>query len=230
MSTGKPFPHEDSKFNDYLHTAVPYLDTNWTRLVPFQSPPPAGSPSGAAAAVPADPRRAQLLTLYNNWNGIYTQAKSPNTRTTTITDNKNDLRSQIEALMRNIFKDIPDSWLTNADREALNIPQRHKPTHSHTPFTGFPEFTLLPQGGGDMQVKVRQEHDANRSSKPHGADIEFKWAFLPQDEPRHLTVDDLTNDMIATKSIFTLHCGPANIGKCLLAACRSAVVSSPARH
>lgn len=232
---GGPFPTEDAMFNQYLQRAVPHLLTNWNRLVAPPIPPVGAA--AAAAAVPADPRRAQLETFYNQWNGlsgapgIYSQSQNPDIRTATITGQKDTLRTQIEILMRNIFDDIPQSWLTAHDREILHLPVRKtERTHHTTPIEQAPVFGMEGLGSGEVKFNVRNVHDETRSSKEPDAEIEVKFIILRADEPRPTHINDMTRNEIFTKTIFILHCGTDNTEKVLFAAVRWVVIGNPARN
>ena len=105
MSTGGPFPTTNSDFNTYVNSAVPYvtLAANATRL----------GVSGAHVT--------SLGTLLTNWNGVFPLAENPATATTPIIHQRDTARLQLEAELRAVYADIPESALTAEDRSTLNL-------------------------------------------------------------------------------------------------------------
>lgn len=229
MPNSHRFPKADSEFNDYVQSAVPYLIANWARLVPSAAAPPAPLSPSPSPSLPGgtDPRLTQLQTYYATWNITYPRSKDANTRTQTITNDKDTLRTQIEALLRSVFSDIPQSFLTTADRTTLNLRARDTtPTHHHTPITDIPVLSMKPLGQGDFTFHVSRTHDATRDSKYPGAEIEVRYQVLALDaRPTH--IDDMTNSFISTKAIFVFHAGTQNTGKILWAAVRWIIISDP---
>lgn len=231
MPNSHRYPKADSEFNDYVQSAVPYLIANWARLVPSVAAPPVPSPSPSPSPSPGgtDPRLPQLQTFYGSWNSTYPQSKDANTRTRTITNNKDTLRTQIEALLRSIFADIPQSFLTSADRTTLNLRARDTtPTHHHTPIVDIPVLSMKPLGQGDFTFHVSRSHDATRDSKYPGAEIEMRYQILALGAPSPAHIDDMASTYISTKAIFVFHAGTGNTGKILWAAVRWIVISDPA--
>ncbi len=100
------FPTADNAFNTYINTAMPYLNTNRGRL-----------------GVNAD-NLTEGTALLTQWNDLFPQSQDRNTRTTSITIDKNKLRKAIEGLLRSIYADIPRSTLTTQDRTTLNLRER----------------------------------------------------------------------------------------------------------
>jgi hypothetical protein len=208
-----PFPNPDAEFNDYLQPAVPYLNVNWDRLVPASGgggvppspPPPGGTP---------DPRRAQMMELFARWNIKYPLSQNPNTRTATITDDKDELREDIESLMRGIFADIPQSRLTNADRETLHLPRRDA-VPSPRPAMDSAPFTDLKAGDGStIKFTNRISSDASRASMHPDTDVlEMKWILVAINAPAPSAPEACPNTEISTKAIFSMPFGIANAGK-----------------
>lgn len=155
-----PFPTEDAKFNEYLQRAEPHLITNWDKLVakPLEPLPP-GMPPAAYL------RKAGLEELFGRWNTAYPLSKNPDTSSETTVDDKNDLRKELEDLLRFIYDDIPNSWLTNHDRNILNIKKRDREPSPH-PQIVDPIVGLTPLTGGEVEVRVRVTTDSTNASKP----------------------------------------------------------------
>ncbi len=103
------FPTTEAERNDYYNTACPYLllAANITRL-------------GISVT-----HKSDLTSAYGAWQTNYPLCQNPDTRTTTAIDNKNDADHKVQAAMRAIFADIPESILTNTDRNTLHLHLRN---------------------------------------------------------------------------------------------------------
>lgn len=106
MPRNGAFPSKEADLNIYFQTAVAYLITNSVRLL-------------VSAA-----NKTALPTLLTAWNTTYPTTQNPDTRTRTSTDNKNAARDNLMTLLRKIYGDIPESVLTDQDRNTLNLAQR----------------------------------------------------------------------------------------------------------
>lgn len=218
MSDRNRFPQPDAEFNQYLQRAVTHLLTYWNRLVASLIPP-SPAPGPAPAAAPADPRKEELEEKYNEWAGtvtepgIYPKSQNPDTRTKTITGQKDTLREEIEALMRNIFDDIPASWLTPSDREVLNIHLRDAEPSPH-PQIVDPIIGLTPKQGGDVELRVRTTSDQTRPSKPLAHIlIQAQYAFTAATDLTAPAFDQCTSHYESSQALSTMHLGISNVGK-----------------
>ena len=99
------FPTKNADFNSYVNAAAPYLqDTeNAQRL---------GISTG---------HLTDLQTVSEAWSAAYLTAQNAATATTAAIKIRDAVRKQLEALLRDIFHDIPESVLTETDRTALNL-------------------------------------------------------------------------------------------------------------
>ncbi len=185
----------DAEANTYFQRTVPHLSANWNRLVASPTPP-AGGGGPAPAAAPADPRKAELEGKYNVWNGtagspgLYSRSKNPDTRTHTITGQKDALKEEIILLLRHIYGDIPESWLLPQDRVTLGIPERDgepSPSHGSHLGTGAPELALNNMGGSIIDVRCRRTTDENKDSVPENYAVEVRWTAA---DTAPLTPDD----------------------------------------
>lgn len=106
MSGSKIFPAANSDFNDYVNEAAPYIGNNKTRLL-----------------VSGD-NLTKLGTEMTVWNDIYPQSADLENTTQTIINKRNKSRKRLEDILRDIYKDIPESVLTEDDRSVLNLFER----------------------------------------------------------------------------------------------------------
>ena len=230
-------------FNSFINDTTNYL-------LAAPAPPPSaadGSGSGGGGAVIAvqpnyvrlgitDSEMNQWSNYRSQWNALYpkyTQKKE--TRTTAITDQLRSVQKNFRKFAQPLIGRIQFSVnVTIDDLREFNIKSAAthdaNPTHSRTMADEAPYFTMKALGGGDMRIRVRTtEHGKHASMLPDFM-LEFRYAFLPQDEPRHLQIADLNLQQISTKAIFTLHCGTDKQGKLIFAACRWVNLVDPSRN
>src|SRR5689334_21425415 len=101
-------PNKLSEFNDYLGVAIPYLTANSPRLI-----------SVANLAVFTGP--AGIYSGPNGWLVKYPLSIDPTAATKTVREQRDTLRTQIEAQLRIVFHDIPATTLTQTDRDKLRL-------------------------------------------------------------------------------------------------------------
>jgi hypothetical protein len=170
MPNQKRFPASDAEFNTYVNNANTYLNVaaNKSRLVL------------TTAATSALTLVNTLLTAATTgWNTIFPQSQNPAIATSTIIAAKKSTRVQIETQLRNIYADIPNSVLTQTDRDTLNL---SLPADTRTPVP-------KPQNAPIVAVTERQHLSVTLSftdpahsqsqAKPDGViEIDIESAFL----------------------------------------------------
>lgn len=200
MSQRGPFPTEDAKFNQYLERAIPHLLENWEKLVPSMP----GTP---------DERKEELEDLFKDWNETYPLSQNPDTRTTTITGEKDALRDEIETLMRNIYDDIPASWLNPSDREVLNIHLRDREPSPH-PHIVDPIIGLTPLTGGEVEVRVRVTTDSTNASKPlDHILVQAQYALTDASSMTAPAFEQCTLQYQSSHALSIMQLGITNVGK-----------------
>ncbi len=110
--------------------------------------------------------------------------------------------------------------ITSQDRIVLNIAEpvttHHIPT---TPISQQCFPTVIPLGGGRLDMACRSAEDASRPSKPEnctGVEISYRIDAVPAEgtDPKQLkSADDGTTKIIKTKAKFELDFGEENCGK-----------------
>lgn len=154
------FPTKDAEFHTYINNAIPYMNVHRTRL---QISPGNNS--------------AQLAKLAE-WNVLFPKTQDKTLRTTALTEEKNNLRDEIEDLMRSVFADIPESVLTDADRNTLNLKKRDPIPTAREKITTTPYPRMFPLKGGQVKITARVESDATRSSMhPEADSIEMRYTI-----------------------------------------------------
>lgn len=162
MAGGGPFPTKDADFNDYIQHVQPYLVTNIVHL--------SISPTNVAS----------LNSQFTQWNNIYQKSQDKQQRTSAITAQKNTVRKQFEVVLRNIYNDIPNSVLTDADRQSLNIKARDfNPTPTHAP-DHAPTLSVDKIGHLFHEVRFRDPNNPASKAKPAGVNQHEVWvAYTP---------------------------------------------------
>jgi|ERR1035437_3748901 hypothetical protein len=108
MSARGPFPTKDDEINIYFKNVVPYLNNNKVRLQV------------------SDDNLDPLNLSFPDWLDFYPKTKDSTVRTKFITAEKNGVKKDMKVELRKIFKDIPKSILTLADRMILKIKEAKK--------------------------------------------------------------------------------------------------------
>jgi hypothetical protein len=117
MPTGGPFPTRDAALNNYFLTAIPYLSNHAMRLN-------------------ISPEEQEAINvLLKKWNDAYPASTNADLRTKTITHHKNTAKQELQAKLRHLFADIPQSTLTVEDRNTLNLKERASAAPAPVPST-----------------------------------------------------------------------------------------------
>jgi hypothetical protein len=173
MPKNAPFPSKEADLNNYFILVVAYLIAiaNKTRLL-------------VSAA-----NETKLIAQLATWNTTYALTTNVNTRTKTATDNKDIAKADLMTTLRNVYADIPNSALTTADRNILNLPERS------TTKTPAPVPTTKPIAQVDTSNRLVHEvsftNEDGSAAKPagvHGCQIWMKigTAAVDPDELRYV--------------------------------------------
>ena len=175
---GGPFSTKDADVNNDFNIAINYLNVaaNKSRLV-------------------LTPGAQSMLTQLTTWLGVGTPApagswneqypKSQNaaTNTTTITTTKNGLRKEMESGLRFVYADIPQSVLTQVDRDTLKLPiHDHTPTHVALP-ANAPVIAVVERGHLYVIISITDPKNPHTQAKPDGVEAtDLESAFQSKDD------------------------------------------------
>jgi len=152
------FPSKESDLNDYFLVAAPYLIGNATRF------------AISTANVNT------ITTALAAWNLLYSPTQNPDTRTKTATDSKNAASKDLQAIMRTIFADLPQSQLTAQDQNTLNLPERST-SHSLIPApTSRPVAHVDTSQHLQHSLTITDEATPHSTAKPAGVHSCQVWA------------------------------------------------------
>jgi len=152
------FPRTLGEFNTFILTAIPYLVAEQARLLI------------TLANITA------LNLLYddpstgNGWLQIWPLTQNRATSTGALRDQRNLLRKSITTSLRAIFGDLPESALTEADRNTLRIYRRDITPTARGPITSPPYVSLISLPSGKIRQRLRVATDASRASRHPLAD------------------------------------------------------------
>jgi len=161
MAEGR-FSTKDADFSNDLNTIVPHLISEAARLQIM-------------------PATLTLLTnMKTDWDDLFPKSTNPSTSTKTIRDTKNQTRKNMETLLRAIYKDIPDSVLTNDDRDKLNLPERDSIPTPRPAIETEPGVIVNSRAGRKIDVECRVTGDSSRPSRHPDSDaIEWRANVTP---------------------------------------------------
>lgn len=218
MSTPRRFSTKDADFSNDLNTIVPHLNSEAARL----------------QITPA--RLGPLNDLKTIWDDLFPKSTNPSTSTKTIRDTKNQTRQNIESLLREIYDDIPNSVLTNDDRDKLNLPERDSIPTPRGKMTTVPGVILNSRTGRNIDVECRVTGDSSRPSRHPDSDaIEWRCNVAPvvrtstlPDSTTPPTADPITRQPeaaafrtgIVSKAKFTIQLPEEDAGKMADVQCR----------
>jgi hypothetical protein len=152
MPNRGPIPTRDDDRNVYFNSAIPYLHTHKARLVV------------------SDDNDSALTDSLEEWNVTFPKSQDPNQSTKTIREDKDDLIDVIEDTLRQVYADIPQSALTTADRNTLNLKERDTNPSPRPAITVAPIAKVTGTAGARIDYIFRTDTDSNRASKQKDSD------------------------------------------------------------
>ena len=148
-------------------------------------------------------------------------------RTKTITKLKDQLKVEITDLLRLIYKDIPESKLTQGDRNILRIFKRDTTPSERPAVATAPFVDLKVLDGGRVKFTCRVEKKAKRSSRHPDADFaEVRYMLTTLSAPAPADPNALAGRHDSKRATFTIDFGVPNAGKRLFCFVRWAVTGN----
>ena len=158
------FPENESLLNIYFQVVVVYIGLNFARLLITL------------------PNKKLLDDAYALWVVDYPLAVTKTTSTTTAVALKDKDEAKMKTILRNIFGDIPDSILTQTDRDTLNIPIMGG-AHPHIPMV-----KSTPNGRPNTSARLHHvlsilDSASGKYAQPHGVSACEVWQKKGGDAP-----------------------------------------------
>jgi hypothetical protein len=185
-----PFPSTESELDNYFKQCIAHLEDNKVRL---QIP---------------DEDITTALSILARWNTYFLKAQNLDLRTKSITQNKNESREDLIALMRKIYKNIPDRLLLVEDRVLFNLPKKKGYRSAPPVAETVPIVTVYINNRLEHTIKFFNSGAAK--SKPYltrGCQIWYKIGEPPAD------IEDMRYMITASKSPHIHHFKGIDIGK-----------------
>lgn len=229
MATDRRVPKKDSDFNQYIHNTDEALQI-------------AGPPTGAARLGLTTDEADEWHDYRQQWDDLYLLYGNPDTRTKTITENKNNLKADFADFARPLLKRIEGSPnLTTSDRSTFNLPAPDTTPTARGPILEKPDGNFKGIGGAKLQVRAKRSTDANRASMHPLADAaEIKYLIIenraeptppvPTPPGSEFDPDTFPHSLISSKALFVLNFTAAQQGKRIVAALRWLNLTNPANN
>lgn len=192
MADKSRIPNKIADFNAYLTSSDDYLKTELSA-----GPPPVTN--GTRLGL-----QASDVTAWTNyrtqWVPLYATYNNTNTRTTTVTQQVNNLIAAFREFAQpllNIMAASPNA--TEYDEQALNFKvERKPPTRPTVPIAEECVSSASSLGGGQVKFISRTNHDTARASLADGADS-IQYAYKIGDQAP-ANPDDTSKTIIATRA------------------------------
>ena len=218
MAKQRAFPTTREGKNSYYTSVLAYLILNATRLLVSS-----GRMNALTALMGSVSTPDTWLYLWPKY--ILKKGK----RTSDVTEALNILIKQIESLLAEIYRNIPEELWTVTDRSTFQRKTGAHAAHTiHTePISELCSVLLKAMGGSAVNAKCRTNEDSTRASKAEGADaVEFAYRIdppLPPDPehpemPKYYLIknhDDKTTRITYSKANITTQFGEDSAGNML---------------
>ena len=167
MTLRGPFPTTRTELNDYFDIAVPYLNDNNTRLSVstenlgalngFYDNGPPGAPQNVLGW-------SQLWPIYSNEGEVNDNIRD-------IMDNRED---EMQTILRTIYADIPESALTENDRNTLNLQERDTTPTTIQAVDFAPVLSIDKVSNGIQQLRLKSPDTPDSNAMPENQKAEVQ--------------------------------------------------------
>ena len=230
MGQRSRIPTKDADFNQYIRATDDTLQV-------------VGPPTGAARLGLTTSEADDWHAYRQQWDILYGKYGNPATRTSTITEDKNNLKTNFAGFARPLLKRIEVSDnLTTDDRSTFNLPEPDTTPTARGPILEVPNGNFKGLGGSKLEVRAKTSTDASRASLHPLADaVEIKYILIDQrgTEPtppvpsppdEGFTPDTFPYSQISSKALFVLSLPSAHQGKRIVAALRWLNITNAANN
>ena len=144
------FPRKEAALSIYFQVVVAYILLNFGRLLITV------------------PNKTLLTDEYALWIVDYPLATTASTSTKTNVATKDKDEAKMKVILRSIFADIPESVLTQTDRDTMNIPEVGG-AHPHIPLPASTPIGKVDGGARLHHVITLADSISGKHAHPHGA-------------------------------------------------------------
>ena len=208
-------PQDDSGFDSYIRTSTTHLLS--TMSVPFNY---------VRLGLTVEEMNA-WEALKNSWVEKYALHINPNTGTQTITNEKNTIKKDFTEFSEPLLTRMSGSAnIVEADRLALNLPERDRERTPRAPITTAPDVSLSPLEGGKIRQRLRVDADQTKASIHPLADGWKRYMKIGTQAPQNHLACPLIE--VGSKALITFDGGVENDGKKIYAFYQWINISNPA--
>ncbi|MDR0749549.1 MAG: hypothetical protein LBF62_08265 [Tannerellaceae bacterium] len=179
----------EKKYQMMVREVVPYVDKNRVKFA-----------MGADTTVGKWYDDEFTLVAYNPFAEAYASWIDKSRRTPVVIAQMRDAEKVADPYFRELYRTLKaNPKVTNADLEAMGLPQRTDPHPKPAPVADTtPEFGIVPLTGHRLQIDYYPQGETHKKGKPAGQHgVEIRWAF--SEEPIH-NADRLSNSAFDTGS------------------------------
>mgnify|MGYP001579323856 CR=1 FL=1 len=163
------------------------------------------------------------------WEETYGLYVNDNTRTKTITNEKNAIKKDFTVFSEPLLTRMSGSAkITEADRLALNLPERDRERTPRAPITTAPDVALTPLEGGFIRQRQRVDADQTKASIHPLADGWKRYMKIGSPAPKNHIECPLID--VGSKALITFDGGVENDGKKIYAFYQWINMSNPANN
>jgi len=181
LITMAKFPDKEASLSIYFQVVVAYIILNFARL----------------SITPAN--KTLLTDEYALWVVDYPLAITATTKTTTTVATKDKDEGQMKIILRSIYGDIPESVLTQTDRDTFNIPVQGGP-HPHVPMPDSTPIGKVDAGARLHQVITLSDSASGKHAHPDGTSACEVWQKIGGPPP--VLASDLTYIGSTSNAVF----------------------------
>ena len=139
----------DLEFNVFVNVVIPYLFAEEARLLVSIYTP-------------------TLNSLLSTWNIVFPQSEDANQSTETIRDTKDETRDSLEDTLEQAFNDIPESVLTDADKNTLEWHVRDTVLTPVPVNDKAPILSILTMAHLVIDLKIENPNNPDKRALPPG--------------------------------------------------------------
>jgi len=208
-------PQDDSGFDSYIRTSTTHLLSSMS------------VPLNYVRLGLTDAEKDAWEAFKNSWVEKYALYVNENTRTKTITNEKNTIKKDFTQFSEPLLTRMSGSAnIVEADRLALNLPERDRERTPRAAITTAPDVALTPLEGGQIRQRLRVDADQTKASIHPLADGWKRYMKIGAPAPANHLACPLID--VGSKALSTFDGGVVNDGKKIYAFYQWINISNPA--
>ena len=191
-------PEKDTEFSNYIYRTTAALlngtPPTWQRLHLLETD------------------KSKWIDFMHRWDDIYPKHVNDNTRTITITKEKNKLRNAFIKFANPLLTQLSGSYATEGDRLTFNLRKKSRPYTKRGKIEDAPTAHVQSIGGGQLKIRVRRENQEGRRGKHPLADV-LEVSYWFGQRVQSVPVEQCVHKFTTGKTYFILKMPDEAIGK-----------------